>query len=639
MQCVAAKTTDERSSLSAVVGWLLLLVVGWALMMQPVRAEEDYLDPEDAFQFSAAMHSPTELDIHFVIAPEYYMYRDRFVFEAMPSSDWLGEVAYPPAAIVYDPTFEKDMAIYRREVTLRVPINEGSMLPLQVEITSQGCADAGLCYSPSTHELTLTATNDGYKLSGEGVVNSVPAPLTEVVLADAAPEKAASASSSANSLLDLSDTGLAAYLLDASWWQIMLLAFGLGMLLSFTPCVLPMVPILLGIIAGQGAPIKSVSRKRGLGLAAIYVLGVSVVYTALGVVAGLLGASLAVWLQNPWILSTFAVLLFVLALSMFDVYQLQVPSGMQSRLQGVLSRIPGGRYSGVFLMGMLSALIVGPCVAAPLAGVLLFISQTGNIAIGAMALFAMAWGSGVLLLLVGATSGVLMPKAGAWMNTVKQIFGWLLIATALWMLTSVLPTVWFMLGWAVLAAWLGLLLGVGRSHEAGTSAGKLFLKALGWLSMCWAIFILVSVASGGRSVMEPLKHWQGSGSVMGVGSAVTAPTFQKVETIAELEEKLANSGGRTVMLDFYADWCVSCIEMEKFTFSDPAVAAKMNSMLLLQADVTANTPEHRALLKRFNLFGPPGIILFDAQGRELHDARVVGFMPADKFLRVLNSAN
>lgn len=252
MQCVAAKTTDERSSLSAVVGWLLLLVVGWALMMQPARAEEEYLDPEDAFQFSAAMHSPTELDIHFVIAPEYYMYRDRFVFEAMPSSDWLGEVAYPPAAIVYDPTFEKDMAIYRREVTLRVPINEGSMLPLQVEITSQGCADAGLCYSPSTHELTLTATNDGYRLSGEGVVNSVPAPLTEVVLADAAPEKAASASSSANSLLDLSDTGLAAYLLDASWWQIMLLAFGLGMLLSFTPCVLPMVPILLGIIAGQG---------------------------------------------------------------------------------------------------------------------------------------------------------------------------------------------------------------------------------------------------------------------------------------------------------------------------------------------------------------------------------------------------
>lgn len=637
MQCAAAKAGRNHQSIGVIIGWLALLIVGWALMMRPASAEEvDYLDPEVAFQFSAAMHSPTELDIHFEIAPEYYMYRDRFVFEALPSSDWLGDPAYPPAAIEYDPTFDKDMAIYRRELTIRLPIKEGSMLPVQLEITSQGCADAGLCYSPSTHELLLTPTDDGYSVSGEGVVNNVPAPLTEVVLKDAETPRPATAASTAGSILDLSDTGLAAYLLDASWWQIMLLAFGLGMLLSFTPCVLPMVPILLGIIAGQGTPVKSVSRKRGLGLAAIYVLGVSLVYTALGVVAGLLGASLAVWLQNPWILSTFAVLLFILALSMFDVYQLQVPSGMQSRLQGVLSRIPGGKYSGVFLMGMLSALIVGPCVAAPLAGVLLFISQTGNVLIGAMALFAMAWGSGVLLLVVGATSGVLMPKAGGWMNTVKHVFGWLLIATALWMLTSVLPTVWFMLGWAVLAAWLGLLLGVGRQTEAGSTAGTLFLRALGWLSMCWAILILVSVASGGRSVMEPLKHWQGSAGIS-AGSVAAAPSFQKVESVAELEAQLANTGGRPVLLDFYADWCVSCIEMEKFTFSDPTVAQKMSTMLLLQADVTANTAEHRALLKRFNLFGPPGLIFFDDQGRELNHARVVGFMPAEKFLQVLNT--
>lgn len=637
MQCAAAKAGRNHQSIGVIIGWLALLIVGWALMMRPASAEEvDYLDPEVAFQFSAAMHSPTELDIHFEIAPEYYMYRDRFVFEALPSSDWLGDPAYPPAAIEYDPTFDKDMAIYRRELTIRLPIKEGSMLPVQLEITSQGCADAGLCYSPSTHELLLTPTDDGYSVSGEGVVNNVPAPLTEVVLKDAEAPRPTTAASTAGSILDLSDTGLAAYLLDASWWQIMLLAFGLGMLLSFTPCVLPMVPILLGIIAGQGTPVKSVSRKRGLGLAAIYVLGVSLVYTALGVVAGLLGASLAVWLQNPWILSTFAVLLFILALSMFDVYQLQVPSGVQSRLQGVLSRIPGGKYSGVFLMGMLSALIVGPCVAAPLAGVLLFISQTGNVLIGAMALFAMAWGSGVLLLVVGATSGVLMPKAGGWMNTVKHVFGWLLIATALWMLTSVLPTVWFMLGWAVLAAWLGLLLGVGRQTEAGSTAGTLFLRALGWLSMCWAILILVSVASGGRSVMEPLKHWQGSAGIS-AGSVAAAPSFQKVESVAELEAQLANTGGRPVLLDFYADWCVSCIEMEKFTFSDPTVAQKMSTMLLLQADVTANTAEHRALLKRFNLFGPPGLIFFDDQGRELSHARVVGFMPAEKFLQVLNT--
>src|SRR5690625_4816847 len=532
-----------------------------------------------------------------------------------------------------------------------------------------------------TETITLDPTEGGFEVSGPWAADQVPAPLDEAIdpqaesaggpsdtavggqdgdaLSGAAAgaevqdgsalsEALASASGDATaegaettqggifSAASLSDTGLAQYFSQAGWLEMMAAAFVLGLLLSFTPCVLPMVPILLSIIAGQRADSddgSSAGRAHGLSMAAVYVLGVSVVYTLLGVVAGLVGASLAMWLQKPWVLISFAVLLALLALSMFDVYTLQAPAGLQARLQGRLNRLPDGRFGGVFVMGMLSALIVGPCVAAPLAGVLLFISQTGDVVVGGLTLFALAWGSGVLLLVVGATSNRWMPKAGEWMNLIKYGFGVLLLATAWWMLslTALLPGWLWVLGWALLALWVALLLGLTRPLGSDSGPWAYFGRALGGLLALWAVLLVLSVGVGNDSVLRPLA---GLSAPAGEGAQTQEVQFERIETVDELEAALANTT-QPVMLDFYADWCVSCIEMERFTFTDPVVAQQMQQMLLLQVDVTDHTEDDRALLKRFNLFGPPGIIFFDSQGQELADPRVIGFMAADQFSQVL----
>ncbi|MFC4201395.1 protein-disulfide reductase DsbD [Candidimonas humi] len=627
----------------------------------------DFLEPEQAFAFSAAMAGPAEIDVHYKIAPKYYMYRERFEFALSPDSGRLGKPSFPPGIIEYDPTFDKKLEIYHDGVTIRLPIQPGAAGPLKLEVTGQGCAEAGLCYSPMTTEVVLTPVAGGYKASGPGVRSSVPgqpaaaAPAGQgpAAGAGAAANSGAASTAASSSVLDMSDTGFASYLAGAGWGRIVALCLLLGLLLSFTPCVLPMVPILLAIVAGDAGRTSAAgarSRWRGLSLAASYVLGMSVVYTALGVAAGLIGASLAVWLQTPWVLALFAVLLALLALAMFDVYTLQAPSGMQSALNDRVSRIPGGRYGGALLMGMVSALIVGPCVAAPLAGVLLFISQTGNLVLGGLALFALAWGEGLLLLLVGASSGALLPRAGAWMEGVKHLFGWLLLATAWWMLDSVVPPWASMLGWAFLAGFAAVMLGAFEALPAGPGLGAFLRKTLGLLAALWAALLLVGAATGGGSLLQPLAGWR-AGAVAGApgvalagastsgasGSAGLNPgateairsRFQRVHSVQELDAALAQAG-RPVMLDFYADWCVSCLEMEKFTFSDPAVAGKMSQLLLLQADVTKNTPEDRALLKRFHLFGPPGILFFDAQGKPLPNARVIGFQNAAQFGAVLD---
>jgi thiol:disulfide interchange protein DsbD len=341
-------------------------------------------------------------------------------------------------------------------------------------------------------------------------------------------------------------------------------------------------------------------------------------------------------LQTPWILTLFAILLTVLALAMFDVFTFQMPSGVQAKLSERSSRVPGGRYTGALLMGALSALIVGPCVAAPLAGALLYISQTGDVVLGGSALFAMAWGMGVPLLIVGASSGALLPKAGPWMDGVKRLFGMLLLATAWWMLIPVVPTWVQMTGWAFLAVVSAVMLRAFDALPAGAGAGRMFGKGLGLLLALAAAAWLVGAASGGRDVLQPLSHLAARADAS-VGTAVTKGELQftRVRNNAELDALLAQST-QPVMLDFYADWCVSCREMERFTFTDPGVAQRMSGMLLVQADVTANNADDRALLKRFRLFGPPGIMFFEPGGKELPDARVVGFQDAKRFTESLD---
>ncbi len=618
-----------------------------------VHADENYLEPEQAFAFSAAMTSPTELDVHYKIAPKYYMYRERFELALSPDASRLGTLQFPAGIIEYDPTFDKKLEIYHDQITIRVPLKPGASTPQKLAITGQGCAEAGLCYGPMTSDLVLTPTAQGYSVSGPGVVASVPAPRPEGASGTIA--AAQNNATGFSSVLNMGDLGFASYLAGAGWIKIVVLCMALGLLLSFTPCVLPMVPILLAIVAGNAGRAVHVSRWRGLSLAAAYVLGMSLVYTVLGVAAGLLGASLSVWLQTPWVLALFAVLLGLLALAMFDVFTVQTPSGLQSVLNDKLAKIPGGRYSGAFLMGMVSALIVGPCMAAPLAGVLLFISQTGNLVLGGLALFALAWGEGLLLLLVGASSGALLPRAGAWMEGVKRFFGLLLFATAWWMVASILPTWLVILGWAFLGLWGAVMLRAFEALPAEPGLGDLLRKTLGLFVALWMALLIVSVAAGGRSLLQPLDVFHVVGQAGGNGGEVagasaaanTGPArsaanakalraqFSQVASVAELDTLLASTG-RPVMLDFYADWCVSCVEMEKFTFSDPAVAKKMSQFLLVQADVTKNTADDRVLLKRFKLFGPPGIMFFDSKGQLLADTRVIGFKNAEQFSAVLD---
>jgi len=625
-----------------------LLAMASLFQASNALAQDDFLDPLDAFAFSAAMAEPDELHIHFKIAPDYYMYRERFEVSAEPGAQFLGTPVFPNGIVKYDPTFERDLEVYHDQVTLVLPVKPGARGPLTLSVVSQGCANAGLCYPPMTSTIELLPSPVGYQAKGLGVVASVPAPRDEI-----AGQPATAAAPGLGQALTASDTGLAAVLAQAGWLEIVGLALVFGVLLTFTPCVLPMVPIVLAVVAGDSrANGGQCSRWRGFGLAATYVLGMSLVYTVLGVAAGLIGASLAAWLQIPWVLGVFAVILGVLALAMFDVFTFQAPVGLQSRLSDRLARIPGGRWSGAFFMGMLSALIVGPCIAAPLAGVLLFISQTGDLVLGGSALFAMAWGQGVLLLLVGATSGLLLPKAGQWMDGVKRFFGMLLLATAWWMVYSVVPDWLAILGWALLALCAAVLLGVfGRvvpPQEPGLGAsgaavlGRAIMKAVGLLLAAWSLALVVGLAAGGRDLLKPLAPFSSTGT--GLSGAMTgfpAPggvaspvIFQQIASSAELDAVLATTD-RPVLFDFYADWCVSCIEMERFTFTDPTVARLMSQMQLVQADVTANTPDDRALLKRFKLFGPPGILFFDAQGRPMDDARVIGFRNAQQFATVL----
>lgn len=651
-------------------------------MLTGAQATEEYLDPAVAFVPTAAMSSPLELSLHYRIAPAYYMYRERFEVEIhtesgarllympsalsleqgadaasyaaggesssmstpAPTETWKAAPILPKGTVKYDPTFERDMEVYHRQVTIRVPLEAGSQ-PLNVTVVGQGCADAGLCYPPMTQTLRLVPVEGGYQAVGDQVVASVPPPEDEVQGAASSAAAQATSGSAAGALLNLGDTGMAEWLSQASILQIVLLSLAFGALLSFTPCVLPMVPILLAIIAGeQRHSGRGASRLRGFGLAAIFVLGMSLVYTVLGVAAGLLGAGLAAWLQSPWVLGTFAILLALFALAMFDVFTFQAPTGMQSALQARLANVPGGHASSVFVMGMLSALIVGPCVAAPLAGVLLFISQTGDTVIGGLALFAMAWGEGLLLLAVGATSGVLLPKAGPWMARIKGAFGLLLLATAWWMARPLLADSLYVMGWVFFALWAAIWMGAGGtgSAQAQDRPLRLVWRALAALLALWAMAQFAGLLAGGSDMLRPLAPFTAStasagsgGTAVAVDTAAIRARFTRVNSIAELDAALAQTT-RPVMLDFYADWCVSCLEMEKFTFSNEQVAQQMSGILLLQADVTRMNNEDRALLKRFNLFGPPGIIFFGSDGQVRSDARVVGFMKAADFSKVLD---
>lgn len=573
------------------VGWMAtgLLFVALVLLAPLSHAADDFLEPEIAFKFSARMIDEKTAEVTYRIADGYYMYREAFKFKAEGAT--LGEPLLPPGKVKFDETFQKDVESYRKTIAITIPVTAGGAFTLKS--TGQGCADKGLCYPPMESVVRLSIDGSAPAISMAGT-------------------------SSAGGQLSSPDTEMGrieASLQSGKLLVILPLFLLLGIGLSFTPCVLPMVPILSSIIVGEGT---GVSRGRGFTLSAAYSLGMALVYTALGVAAGLAGEGLAAALQNPWVLGAFAVLMAILSLSMFGVYQLQVPASLQAKLADASGRQSAGKMAGVFAMGAISALIVGPCVAAPLAGALLYISQTRDVLIGGSALFAMAVGMSVPLLLVGVSAGALLPRAGAWMDSVKFFFGVLMLGLAIWIVTPVIP------GWVPMVGWAAL--GIGYGGYLLWNGGNL-AKVAGLVFAAFGLVQLAGAATGGRDPLAPIAHLNGG---------VHKTEFKRVKSVAELDAVIARSAGKTVMLDFYADWCVSCIEMEKLTFSDKRVQAQFANMVLLQADVTANNADDKELLKRFKLFGPPGIIFFDKQGREIQGGRVIGYQNAEKFLNSLS---
>ena len=581
---------------------LLLLCAGFAHAADP-----ELLDPEKAFEFSARVAGPDTVEVRYVIAKGYYLYRDKLRFTLEPATLGNG-AAQLPAAQVHKDEFFGETKVYRDAVTITLPIRR-DVQPARAVLTatSQGCADVGVCYVPIEQkaELQLAAATGASTASRDNTPSAAPAKGEDALIAD---------------------------LFHGETWLLILSFFGFGLLLSFTPCVLPMVPILSGIIIGQG---QKMTRSHGLLLSGAYVLGMAITYTLAGVAAGLSGALLSAALQNPWVLGTFAAVFVVLALSMFDFYELQLPTSLQSRLAGASGRLHGGHYAGVFVMGALSALIVGPCVAAPLAGALLYISQSGSAALGGAALFAMALGMGVPLLVVGASAGALLPKTGPWMETVKRFFGVMLLAVAIYLVSPVLPVTAQMLAWAALLTFTGIYLRAIDPLPPATGSFARLSKGVGMIALVAGIAFVVGALSGSRDVLQPLSGLRSTAAVAPAGPGVA---FQRVANLAELDAAIAAANGKTLMLDFYADWCVSCKEMERYTFTDPQVQSRLTGMVKIQADVTANTAEHKELLKRFRLFGPPGIVFFDPAGREIQGLRVIGFQPAGKFAAVLDQA-
>lgn len=566
---------------------------------------QEFLDPMVAFKPTARALDGQTVEIRYEIAKGYYLYRDKFRVHPVDENITLGELQIPKGKEKNDENFGL-VEVFYREVAFRVPVDRISSgsLALRLDVISQGCADAGVCYPPQTQTVDVV----------------LPDPASTPTVAPMAQNAPAG---------EGDESGLIAETLkNAGFWTILGVFFLAGLGLSLTPCVFPMIPILSGIIAGQG---KQATKGRALALSIAYVLGMAITYAAVGVAAGLSGTLLTAALQNVWVLSAFALVFVVLSLSMFGFYELQLPTSLQSKLSEESGHLQGGRGISVFLMGALSALIVGPCVAAPLAGALLYIGQTGDAVLGGTALFVMALGMGAPLIAVGVAGGSLLPKTGPWMEGVKKTFGVLLLATALWLLTPVLPDMVVMLGWAALFIVPAIFLHALDPLPPHAKPWQRFWKGFGVLLLLTGAALLIGALAGSRDPLQPLAGLRGGAMA---AEAQKLP-FEPIRSVAELDARLT-AVDRPVMLDFYADWCVSCKEMEKFTFTDPAVRARMSEFILLKADVTGNTDDDKALLARFGLFGPPGIIFFDTQGKEIQGVRVVGFQKAEKFLASLN---
>jgi thiol:disulfide interchange protein DsbD len=567
------------------------------------QGEGGFLPMDQAFVFSATSSSPDRVTLRWDIADDYYMYRDRVKVAIVGDTATLG-TPQMPAGTLHEDEYFGEQVVYYGELLANVPVSaRPGTRELELDVSYMGCAEAGLCYPPTTKRISVALGS---------------APVGADALAPPAPMR---------SEQDL----LAEKIRSGNLLAVLATFFGAGLLLAFTPCVLPMVPILSGIIVGAGRD-EPVSRGRAFSLSFAYVMGMALTYTVAGAVFAAAGQQAQAFFQKPWIIVLFAGLFVLLALAMFGVFNLQVPAALQARIADATNKQKQGTLLGTAVMGALSSLIVTACVAPPLVAALAVIGQSGDVVRGGAALFALSLGMGMPLLAVGASAGQLLPKAGPWMDAVKAVFGVMLLAVAVWMLGRILPGPLTLGLWAALAILAGVMLFAARRRSGGGSnrgTGAL-ATALGILAIAYGVLALIGALSGRSDPLQPLA---GFGPAGGAHEQAQHVAFTRIKSVTDLEREVAaaSADGKPVMLDFYADWCVSCIEMERFTFTDPGVQAEFARAKLLQADVTANDAEDQALLQHFGILGPPTIVFFDSSGRERPEFRVVGFKKAEEF--------
>lgn len=557
--------------------------------IQSVTSSDELLLPDQAFQFRAEVKDSNTVRVSWQIAEGYYLYRDRIKF-SLPENPGVAFGAYQIPHGKQKIEEQGPMEVFFHELSFDLPINRQTKGPLsfQLQAKYQGCAERGVCYPPMQKIIKLDLPDGAVRI-----------------------EKVAEQDRIADSLK------------NDSIWLIALSFLGFGVLMAFSPCIFPMIPILSGIIIGHG---HKITTGKAFFLSLSYVLAASLTYTLMGVLAGLFGGNLQAAFQNTWVIASFSGLFVLLALSMFGFYDLQIPPSIQERVARLSHHQQGGTFWGAAIMGALSALIVGPCMAAPLAGALIYIGQTGDAVLGGVALFSLGLGMGIPLLVIGTSAGKLLPKAGLWMNAVKSAFGVGMLGVAVWLLERIIPGFMTMLLWSFLLIISGVYLGALDSLGRPASGWSKLWKGVGVVLLVYGVILLIGAAGGSVDPFKPLR--------VEAAEKVSTLAFTRVKSLDELQKNLlkAREEKRVVLLDYYADWCVSCKEMDRDTFSDPSVKASLAKAMLLRADVTENSSEDKALLEHFNLIGPPATLFFGADGIEQKNHRIIGYMNAADFL-------
>jgi thiol:disulfide interchange protein DsbD len=610
-----------------------------ALLRGNQSGEPDFLSPDQAFRFDALADGPDKIRLIWGITDGYYLYRARIKASSDSHQAQLGELTLPTGETKVDEYLGKQ-EVYHHDIvgSMSVARSGAGELAVPLKVTYQGCATAGLCYPPITKTVSVIlppAGTGGTAAAGSAVQGSGALAANAPSGSPTDGSRVSATAASVTAFVSEQDH-LAALIRDGNLAAVLATFFGIGLLLSLTPCVLPMIPILSGIIVGQG---EKVTAGRGFSLAFTYVQGMALTYAAAGA-AFVLAFKQApqAFFQQPWIVMLFVALFVALAFAMFGAYTLQMPSALQTRLTDVSNRQRTGSYLGCFVMGALSALVVTACVAPALIAALSVISQTGQVVRGAAALYVTGLGMGVPLLLVGASAGSLLPRVGPWMDTMKSLFGVLFLGVAIYFLQPLIPASVGMLLWSALAVIAGFWIFALKARDGGPAPAA--VRAAGLLALVYGIILLIGVAAGSNDPLQPLSTLRANAGGGATATKESALAFETIKSLDDLNKRVAAAAaaGRPVMLDFYADWCTSCKEMERYTFSDAGVQAALSNAVLLHADVTKNDALDQELLKHFGIFGPPTIAFYGPGGEERRNFRVVGYMKAPEFASLARRA-